>query len=84
MGGGTGTGFAAVISEHIEKTYSKKPLIANVLYPSPTKGCEPLHPINCVAGLAKMLDHATMVNLYDNEAMFAICQKGLSKPDPTL
>eukprot|EP00483_Globobulimina_turgida_P011695 UN11717 len=75
VGGGTGSGLAALILEKIAVDYRRKSKIGFELYPSPTISTCVVEPYNALLATHWLLDHTEVSLLLDNEAIYDICQK---------
>ncbi|KAJ9578193.1 hypothetical protein L9F63_005582, partial [Diploptera punctata] len=83
MGGGTGSGFASLLLEHISQDYAKKSKLELIIYPSPQVSSSIVEPYNSI-----LSTHVTMTNsdcafVVDNEAIYDICIRKLGIEHPT-
>ncbi|OQD77388.1 hypothetical protein PENANT_c107G08929 [Penicillium antarcticum] len=82
IGGGTGSGFGALLLERLSAEYGKKSKLEFAVYPSPLVATAVVEPYNAV-----LSTHSSIVNsecnfLVDNEAIFDICKRNLDIPCP--
>ncbi|KAF6202210.1 hypothetical protein GE061_004608 [Apolygus lucorum] len=82
FGGGTGSGFSALLTEHFNKEYGKKSKLEVAIFPSPTMSTAVVEPYNAVLTTSYTLDHTDCVFLADNEAMYNICMNQLDIDTP--
>jgi tubulin alpha len=83
VGGGTGSGLGALILERIAVDYRKKSKIGFEVYPSPKLSTCIVEPYNSMLSTHWLLDHTEVSVVLDNEAIYAICQKGLDIERPS-
>jgi len=81
FGGGTGSGFTALLAEHLSEDYNKKPKIQFGVYPSPYMSNSVVEPYNSVFTHSATLRNIDCSFLVDNEALFKICDSYLSVHD---
>ena len=100
FGGGTGSGFGALILERLSTDYGKKSKLEFSVYPAPTLANSVVEPYNSVLTTHTTLEHsdcsfmvripfdvhATFLISYqvDNEAIYDICKKNLGITSPSL
>jgi len=100
FGGGTGSGFGALILERLSTDYGKKSKLEFSVYPAPTLANSVVEPYNSVLTTHTTLEHsdcsfmvsisleAHAIFLYscqvDNEAIYDICKKNLGISSPSL
>ena len=75
--GGTGTGVAANLLHHFGFLFEKKPKITFSLFPSPKLSTSVVEPYNFILMAKYLLDYADMTMVYDNEALYNLCEKHL-------
>lgn len=81
FGGGTGSGFGALLSEELNKEFRKKSKLGFSVYPAPRISTSVVEPYNSV-----LTTHATLMNthctfLADNEAIYRMCKNlGIKQP----
>jgi len=83
VGGGTGSGLGALMLEHIGAEYRKKPRIGFEVYPSAHISTSVVEPYNALLSTHWLLDHTNVSMLFDNEAMYEVCQKHLDIGKPS-
>lgn len=83
VGGGTGSGFASLLLEHLSQDYPKKAKLDFCVYPSPRVATSVVEPYNSVLSTHALLEHTDVAFLLDNEAIYDICRKNLDIPRPT-
>jgi len=83
VGGGTGSGFASLLLEHLSNDYPKKAKLDFCVYPSPQVSTSVVEPYNSVLSTHALLEHTDVAFLLDNEAIYDICRKNLDIPRPT-
>jgi len=83
VGGGTGSGFASLLLEHLSNDYPKKAKLDFCVYPSPHVATSVVEPYNSVLSTHALLEHTDVAFLLDNEAIYDICRKNLDIPRPT-
>ncbi|OGE52527.1 hypothetical protein PENARI_c010G02396 [Penicillium arizonense] len=82
FGGGTGSGFGALLLERLSAEYSKKSKLEFVVYPSPRVGTAVVEPYNAVLSTHGTIENSECTFLIDNEAVFSICKRNLDIPRP--
>jgi len=83
VGGGTGSGFASLLLEHLSQDYPKKAKLDFCVYPSPHVATSVVEPYNSVLSTHALLEHTDIAVMLDNEAIYDICRKNLDIPRPT-
>jgi len=83
VGGGTGSGFASLLLEHLNQDYPKKAKLDFCVYPSPHVATSVVEPYNSVLSTHALLEYTDVAFLLDNEAIYDICKKNLEIPRPT-
>jgi tubulin alpha len=83
VGGGTGSGFGALLLERLSVDYGKKPKLAYTVYPAPQISTAVVEPYNSVLSTHALLEHTDVCVIVDNEAVYEICQNNLSLPAPS-
>ncbi|KAH0474990.1 MAG: hypothetical protein KVP17_004064 [Porospora cf. gigantea B] len=83
VGGGTGSGLCALLSEMIDTEYPRKPKFHFSTWPSPQMATAVVEPYNAVLCTRALLYNSEVSVVLDNEAIYDICQKKLSieRPD---
>ncbi|PRP82678.1 alpha-tubulin [Planoprotostelium fungivorum] len=82
VGGGTGSGFAALLTERLSVDYGKKAKISFSIYPSPKVSTSIVEPYNSVLSTSAMMNHFDVTIALDNEAMYGVCRKNLKVQRP--
>jgi len=83
FGGGTGSGFGALLLERLSIDYGKKSKVEFAVYPSPQVSTAVVEPYNSVLCSHTMLEHSDVGFMIDNEAMYDICRRNLDIERPT-
>ncbi|KAJ6078572.1 hypothetical protein N7467_008325 [Penicillium canescens] len=82
FGGGTGSGFGALLLERLSAEYGKKSKLEFVVYPSPRVATAVVEPYNAVLSTHSTIENSECTFLIDNEAVFGICKRNLDIPRP--
>lgn len=82
FGGGTGSGFGALLLERLGAEYGKKTKLEFAVYPSPRVSTSVVEPYNAVLATHSTIEHADCTFLVDNEAVYEICRRDLDIPRP--
>jgi len=77
FGGGTGSGFTALLQERISTEYPRKNLLDFAVYPAPQVSTAIVEPYNAVLTTHAAMEYQGVSFLMDNEAVFNICRKKL-------
>ncbi|XP_040578817.1 tubulin alpha-2 chain [Lepeophtheirus salmonis] len=83
FGGGTGSGFASLLSEHIKDEYKRKCSLNFTVYPSPRVSTAVVEPYNTILGTHFTMDSMNCSFLVGNEAIYDICLNKLDVQRPT-
>uniref|UniRef100_A0A914DG24 Tubulin alpha chain n=1 Tax=Acrobeloides nanus TaxID=290746 RepID=A0A914DG24_9BILA len=83
FGGGTGSGFTALLMERLAVDYGKKCKLEFSVYPAPQMSSAVVEPYNSVLMSNATLDHSDCSFMVDNEAIYEICKKNLAIPRPS-
>ncbi|CAH1395933.1 unnamed protein product [Nezara viridula] len=83
FGGGTGSGFHALLSDNINLEYPKSSKMEMSIFPSPMLATAVVEPYNAALTTNATLEFSDCVFLADNEAMYNICQNRLDIDSPT-
>lgn len=83
FGGGTGSGFGALLLERLSVDYGKKSKLEFAVYPSPQVSSAVVEPYNSILTTHTTLEHADVTFLVDNEAIYDICRRNLDIERPT-
>eukprot|EP01130_Rhizamoeba_saxonica_P002211 TRINITY_DN12061_c0_g1_i1.p1 TRINITY_DN12061_c0_g1~~TRINITY_DN12061_c0_g1_i1.p1 ORF type:complete len:461 (-),score=128.77 TRINITY_DN12061_c0_g1_i1:29-1411(-) len=83
VGGGTGSGFASLLLERLSVDYGKKkPKLDFCVYPSPKISNSVVEPYNSVLSTHSLLEYTDVAFMFDNEAIYDICNKKLKIQKP--
>ena len=82
FGGGTGSGFGALLLERLSVDYGKKCKLEFAVYPAPQVSSSVVEPYNAVLSTHSTIEHADCTFLVDNEAVWDICRRNLDIPRP--
>ncbi|VDK43533.1 unnamed protein product [Anisakis simplex] len=82
-GGGTGSGFTALLMERLSIDYGKKAKLEFCIFPAPQISTAMVEPYNSVLTTHTTLEHADCSFMVDNEAIYDICRRNLDLPRPT-
>ncbi|KAJ1871790.1 alpha-tubulin [Coemansia sp. RSA 990] len=83
FGGGTGSGFGALLLERLSVDYGKKSKLEFTVYPAPRISNAVVEPYNSILTTHTTLEHADCSFMVDNEAIFDICHRNLGIERPT-
>ena len=83
FGGGTGSGFGALLLERLSADYGKKSKLEFAVYPSPQVSSAVVEPYNSILTTHTTLEHADVTFLVDNEAIYDLCRRNLDIERPT-
>lgn len=83
FGGGTGSGFGALLMERLSVDYGKKSKLEFCVYPAPQTSVAVVEPYNSILTTHTTLEHADCSFMVDNEAIYDICRRnlGLERPN---
>jgi tubulin alpha len=73
VGGGTGSGFGALLAERLSIEYNRKCKLFFTIYPSTRISTAVVEPYNAVLSTHSLLEHANVTFLLDNEALYDVC-----------
>ena len=82
VGGGTGSGLGSLLLERLCVDYGKKAKLGVVVHPSPQLSCSSVEPYNAILVTDCLIDYQDISFVYENEAVFGICQKKLDIDSP--
>lgn len=82
FGGGTGSGFGALLLERLSVDYGKKCKLEFAVYPAPQVSSSVVEPYNAVLSTHSTIEHSDCTFLVDNEAVYDICKRNLDIPRP--
>merc|ERR1712025_1448673 len=82
FGGGTGSGFGALLMERLSVDYGKKSKLEFAIYPAPQVATAVVEPYNSILTTHTTLEHSDCSFMVDNEAIYDICRRnlGVSRP----
>lgn len=83
FGGGTGSGFNALVMQRLPELYPKTAILEFAIYPSPRLSTAVVEPYNAVLGTSSTIETADCSFLLDNEAMYDICSEKLDIDYPS-
>ncbi|KAF8270906.1 Tubulin/FtsZ, GTPase domain-containing protein [Lactarius quietus] len=83
FGGGTGSGFGALLLERLSTDYGKKSKLEFCVYPAPQLSSSVVEPYNSVLTTHTTLEHADCSFMVDNEAIYDICKNRLNVVQPS-
>ncbi|KAL3483322.1 Tubulin/FtsZ, GTPase domain-containing protein [Aspergillus germanicus] len=72
FGGGTGSGFGALLLEHLSSEYGKTSKLEFAVYPSPRTSTAVVEPYNAVLSTHSTIENSECTFLIDNEAVYDI------------
>jgi tubulin alpha len=72
FGGGTGSGFGALLLEHLSSEYGKMSKLEFAVYPSPRTSTAVVEPYNAVLSTHSTIENSECTFLMDNEAIYDI------------
>ncbi|EFR02299.1 tubulin alpha-2 chain [Nannizzia gypsea CBS 118893] len=82
FGGGTGSGFGALLLERLSTDYGKKSKLEFAVYPAPRVSTAVVEPYNAVLSTHSTIENSDCTFLVDNEAVYDICHRNLDIPRP--
>ncbi len=83
VGGGTGSGLGTLILQNLSTNYRRKSKMTFEIYPTPTYSTCVIEPYNTLLAMHRILDFTEVSLIFDNEALYNICQKKLDISHPT-
>ncbi|OAL55856.1 tubulin-domain-containing protein [Pyrenochaeta sp. DS3sAY3a] len=83
FGGGTGSGFGALLLERLSTDYGKKCKLEFAVYPAPRVSTSVVEPYNAVLSTHSTIENSDCTFLVDNEAVYDICRRNLDIPRPS-
>ncbi|KAH8549699.1 tubulin alpha-3 chain [Umbelopsis sp. PMI_123] len=83
FGGGTGSGFGALLMERLSIDYGKKSKLEFSIYPAPQLSTAVVEPYNAILTTHTTLEHSDVSFMVDNEAIYDICRRNLDVPHPS-
>ena len=82
FGGGTGSGFGALLMERLSVDYGKKCKLEFCVYPAPQVATAVVEPYNSILTTHTTLEHSDCSFMVDNEAIYDICRRNLNIERP--
>lgn len=82
FGGGTGSGFGALLMERLSVDYGKKCKLEFCVYPAPQVATSVVEPYNSILTTHTTLEHSDCSFMVDNEAIYDICRRSLGIERP--
>ncbi len=83
FGGGTGSGFGALLLERLSVDYGKKSKLEFSVYPAPQVSTSVVEPYNSILTTHTTLEHSDCSFMVDNEAIYDICRRNLDIQRPS-
>ncbi|RUP44432.1 tubulin alpha chain-like protein [Jimgerdemannia flammicorona] len=83
FGGGTGSGFGALLLERLSVDYGKKSKLEFAVYPAPQVATSVVEPYNSILTTHTTLEHSDCAFMVDNEAIYDICRRNLDIERPS-
>ncbi|XP_039754965.1 tubulin alpha chain-like isoform X4 [Pararge aegeria] len=83
FGGGTGSGFTALLLDGLSRDYGKLSKVEYAIYPAPKISPIIVEPYNAVMTTHACMDTADVCFIFDNEALYNILARLLDVPRPT-
>lgn len=83
FGGGTGSGFTALLMERVSVDYGKKSKLEFAVYPSPQISTCVVEPYNSILNCHTTLELSDCAFIVDNEAIYDVCRRNLDIERPT-
>ena len=83
VGGGTGSGFGALLLERLAADYGKKPKLGFTIYPSPNLSNAVVEPYNSILSTHALIEYLDVSVLLDNEAIYDITKRNLDVERPS-
>ncbi len=83
VGGGTGSGFTALLMERLTVEYGKKSTVQFAIYPTGQLSTAITEPYNAILSTHYTFDHSDCCFLIDNDAIYDIAQRSLGIATPS-
>lgn len=83
FGGGTGSGFSALLMDQLAEEFGKKCKLEFCIYPSPQICTAVVEPYNSVLTTHSTMDKTDVSFIVDNQAIYDICKAKLDIDSPT-
>jgi tubulin alpha len=82
VGGGTGSGYAALLLERLSVEFGKTSKIDFCIYPSPEVSTSVVEPYNSVLSTHALMEFTDVSLVLDNEAIYDICRQRMKVEKP--
>ena len=82
IGGGTGSGFAALLLSKIRDNFPDRVLANYTVFPSPRVSDVVVEPYNAILSINQLLENSDQTSVIDNEALFNISHNILKQNKP--
>ncbi|CAL4121459.1 unnamed protein product, partial [Meganyctiphanes norvegica] len=82
FGGGTGSGFTALLLDRLNVEFGKSNLLRYAVFPSPKLSTSVVEPINSVLHASATMEMDHCVFIFDNEATYNLCHHKLGIASP--
>ncbi|KAJ9049736.1 alpha-tubulin [Entomophthora muscae] len=83
FGGGTGSGFGALLLERLSTDFGKKAKLEFSVYPAPEISSAVVEPYNSILTTHTTLEHSDCSFMVDNQAIYDICKRSLGIERPS-
>ncbi|EEP79239.1 tubulin alpha chain [Uncinocarpus reesii 1704] len=83
FGGGTGSGFGALLMERLAVDFAKKTKLEFCVYPAPQNATSVVEPYNSILTTHTTLENSDCSFMVDNEAIYDVCRKNLGIERPS-
>ncbi|KAI9831068.1 MAG: alpha-tubulin [Phylliscum demangeonii] len=83
FGGGTGSGFGALLMERLSAEYGKKCKLEFCVYPAPQVATSVVEPYNSILTTHNTLENSDCSFMVDNDAIYEMCNKNLGIARPS-
>lgn len=83
FGGGTGSGFGALLLERLRAEFPKKSQLEFCVYPAPQNGTSVVEPYNATLTTHTTIESSDCTFIVDNDAIFDICRRNLGIERPS-
>ena len=83
LGGGTGSGFTSLLMRQLDSEFGKKCKLEFSVYPGATLSTSVVEPYNSILTTHASIDNSNCAFMFDNEAVYDICQKNLKIGRPS-
>eukprot|EP00002_Diphylleia_rotans_P004455 TRINITY_DN13292_c0_g1_i1.p1 TRINITY_DN13292_c0_g1~~TRINITY_DN13292_c0_g1_i1.p1 ORF type:complete len:444 (+),score=91.16 TRINITY_DN13292_c0_g1_i1:60-1391(+) len=83
IGGGTGSGFGSLLLSNVRDEYPQVIISNFVIFPSAKVSDAVVEPYNALLASQSLIEKTDQVMVFDNEALYDICDKTLGLKSPT-